>query len=71
MEGGIAISDNDVYLMIVDETVAKLDENKPKTIDDAYKIMQNIEYEMQDRLSLALNEILIDYCDERGLVDDE
>ena len=65
------MSDNDVYLMIVDEVFAKLDENKPKTIDDAYKIMQNIEYEMQDRLSLALDEILTDYCDERGLVDDE
>ena len=65
------MSDNDIYLMIVDEVVAELDENKPKTIDDAFRIMQNIECRMQDRLSLALDEILTDYCDERGLVDDE
>lgn len=65
------MSDNDIYLMIVDEVVAELDENKPKTIDDAFKIMQNIECSMQDRLSSALDGILTDYCDERGLVDDE
>lgn len=61
------MSDNDIYLLLVDEIFAKLKEEKPKTSDEALEIMNYIRYKIEDKIDTALDDIFDDYCEENNL----
>lgn len=63
----IFANDNDVYLFLVDDVFTELREEKPKTSDEAYKIIENIRYKIESRIDTALDDIFDDYCEENNL----
>ena len=60
-------NDNDVYLFLVDDVFTELREEKPKTSDEAYKIIEKIRYKIESRIDTALDDIFDDYCEENNL----
>lgn len=61
------MSDNDIYLLLVDEIFAKLKEENPKTSDEALEIIESIRYKIEGRIDTALDDIFDDYCEENNL----
>ena len=61
------MSDNDVYLALVDDVWKEIEEKNPKNIEEVAKIVNKIEDRILDQISEALFEIQNDYCEEKEL----
>lgn len=61
------INGNDIYIALVDDVLKELNEVNPKNKDGAMKIKDEIENKLIDSLDTSLEEILNDYCVEKGL----
>lgn len=61
------MSDNDVYLALVDDVWKEIEEQKPKSKDDVIEIVDRISDKIIGKISEALYEIQDDYCEEKGL----
>lgn len=57
------MSDNDVYLALVDDVWQEIEEQKPKSKDDVMKIVDRI----TDKIISIIDDIQSDYCEEKGL----
>lgn len=61
------MSDDDVYLALVDDVWKEIDENNPKSIEEVAEIVNKIEDRILEQISGALYDIQNDYCEEKGL----
>ena len=61
------MSDNDVYLALVDDVWKEIEKQEPKSRDDVVEIVERINDKILDQISEALYEIQDDYCEEKGL----
>ena len=61
------MSDNDVYLALVDDVWRKIEEQKPKSRDDVMEIVDRISNDILEDINEALFDIQNDYCEEKGL----
>lgn len=66
------MSDNDIYLALVDDVWKEIEEKNPKSIEELVKIIDKIRDRITDEIESALYDIQDDYCQEKGLEwDDE
>lgn len=61
------MSDNDLYLLLADEVCSKIEEQNPKSKDEAMAIVNRVRNRILDKVDNTLDEIGFDYCDEKGL----
>ena len=61
------MTDNDVYLALVDDVWTEIEEQKPKSKDDVMKIADRISNRIFDKIDSAMQDIQDDYCEEKGL----
>lgn len=61
------MSDNNVYLKLVDYVCKRIEEQKPKSRDDVMEIVDRISNDLLEDINEALFDIQDDYCEEKGL----
>lgn len=61
------MSDDDVYLALVDDVWKEIEEKKPKSIEEVAEIVNKIEDRILEQISEAMYDIQDDYCEEKGL----
>lgn len=61
------MSDDDVYIALVDDVWKEIEEQKPESRDDVMEIVDRISNKILDQINEALYDIQEDYCEEKGL----
>ena len=61
------MSDDDVYLALVDDVWKKIEAQKPITRDGVREIIDELSYMYTSKIESALQEIEDDYCEEKEL----
>lgn len=61
------MSDDDVYLFLVDDVWKEIEKLNPKNIEEVSKIVDKICERITDKIGDALYDIQNDYCEEKGL----
>ncbi len=61
------MSDDDVYLFLVDDVWKEIEKQNPKSREEVAKIVDRICDRITDQIESALYDIQNDYCEEKGL----
>jgi hypothetical protein len=61
------MSDDDVYLAIVDDVWKEIEARKPITRDGVREIIDELSYMYTSKIESAFQEIEDNYCEEKGL----
>lgn len=61
------MSDDDVYLFLVDDVWKEIEKQNPKSREEVIKIAGRIVNKIVDKIETAMYDIQDDYCEEKGL----
>lgn len=52
----------DIYLLYCDDVIQRLKEENPKNRDEVYKIVEDIEDDVINKIEMAFDDIAYDFC---------
>lgn len=61
------MSDDDVYLFLVDDVWKEIEKQNPKSREEVMKIAERIVNKIVDKIETVMYDIQDDYCEEKGL----
>lgn len=61
------MSDDDVYLFLVDDVWKEIEKQNPKSREEVIKIAEKIVNKIVDKIETVMYDIQDDYCEEKGL----